>query len=200
MKPISRKYILALIFLVGVVLYSLFVPDAYAAEGRSTARKIYDNVMLFVNFGILVFLFLKYGKTPLINYLRGVRDKIAEEFESIQRQKEQIQALRDAEAEKMKEVDKYLEEIQNNILKMAEREKERIIKEGRELAEKMIEEAHNYAKNKIENARKSLSNELVDIAINLVEEKLTKSITEKDNENLFNQFILDLQATPGQLK
>jgi len=200
LKPISRKYILALIFLVGVVLYSLFVPDAYAAEGRSTARKIYDNVMLFVNFGILVFLFLKYGKTPLINYLRGVRDKIAEEFESIQRQKEQIQALRDAEAEKMKEVDKYLEEIQNNILKMAEREKERIIKEGRELAEKMIEEAHNYAKNKIENARKSLSNELVDIAINLVEEKLTKSITEKDNENLFNQFILDLQATPGQLK
>ncbi|MBW1720850.1 MAG: ATP synthase F0 subunit B [Deltaproteobacteria bacterium] len=200
MKPISRKYILALIFLVGVVLYSLFVPDAYAAEGRSTARKIYDNVMLFVNFGILVFLFLKYGKTPLINYLRGVRDKIAEEFESIQRQKEQIQALRDAEAEKMKEVDKYLEEIQNNILKMAEREKERIIKEGRELAEKMIEEAHNYAKNKIENARKSLSNELVDIAINLVEEKLTKSITEKDNENLFNQFILDLQATPSQLK
>jgi len=200
LKPISRKYILALIFLVGVVLYSLFVPDAYAAEGRSTARKIYDNVMLFVNFGILVFLFLKYGKTPLINYLRGVRDKIAEEFESIQRQKEQIQALRDAEAEKMKEVDKYLEEIQNNILKMAEREKERIIKEGRELAEKMIEEAHNYAKNKIENARKSLSNELVDIAINLVEEKLTKSITEKDNENLFNQFILDLQATPSQLK
>ena len=77
---------------------------------------------------------------------------------------------------------------------MGEREKNRIIEEGKLSAEKMIEHAREYADYRIEMARKALSDEMVDMAITLVEERLAKGITDKDNDHLINEFVADLKG------
>ena len=91
-------------------------PEAFAGEGTPGWRKIYDDVMLFVNFGILAFFFIKYAKKPMMKALGGVKGKIAEEFDKVHGKKDEFKSLRDAEALKNKEIEKYTQEIKENIL------------------------------------------------------------------------------------
>ena len=156
--------------------------------------------MLLVNFGILAFFFIKYAKNPMMKFLHGVKGKIAEEFDKIHGIKEKSQSMRDVEAGKIKEIEKHVEEIKKNILEMGEREKKKIIEEGQLSAEKMIQDARNYAEYRVEMAKKALSDEMVDMAIDIVEEKLTKGVTEADNEKLVELFVNELQVSPAQLK
>lgn len=171
-----------------------FVPDAFGSEGISTGRKVWDNVMLFVNFGILVFFFIKFARKPLMNFLQGTRGKIAEELDRINGDKEERKAGRDAEAERLEGIHAHLDEIRASILEMGEREKNKIIEEARISAEKMIQDARDYAAYRQEMAKKALSDEMVDMAMALVEEKIAQGITDKDNDHLINEFVTGLSG------
>lgn len=194
MKLRGKKYIL-IISLAAVTYLHFFCPDSFAAEGLTPGRRIWDNIMLFVNFGILVFLFLKYAKKPLIGYLRGVRDKIKNELDTINGHFNDVKSTLDEKANKLKDIDQRIKEIQENTLEMANREKDKIIEDAKISAKKMIENAKRYHNYRMALAKKAISDEMVDIAISMVEEKLTKEISEEDNEKLINKFFTDLQTS-----
>ena len=78
---------------------------------------------------------------------------------------------------------------------MAKREKDKIIEDAKTAAEKMIENAKRYYDYRMAFAKKTLSDEMVDIAISMVEERLSKEISEEDNEKLINKFFTDLQTS-----
>jgi F-type H+-transporting ATPase subunit b len=190
-KPVYKAALLLLIFL--VVLFFAF--DVFALGEKTLGRKIWDNIMLFVNFGILVFLFLKYAKTPMMNYLRSQRDSVEQGLNELTEKKQGVQSQRDVEADQIKDIDGIIAEIRSNILEMGKKEKEKIIQQGKVVADKMIQDAKTYSENRIVEARQELSEEMVEIALSMVREKLLKGMTDKDNDNLVNQFIADLQAT-----
>lgn len=192
MKPIVRANLL---FLAGLIFILLLAFDAFALEEASTGRKVWDNIMLFVNFGILVFLFVKYAKKPLINFLRSERESVEQQIHELTDKKQGVQSQRDAEAEQIKDIDRIIGEIRSSILEMGEREKEKIIQQGKSLAEKMIRDAEAYSESRIVAARQELSEEMVYMALSMAREKLLKNITEKDNDHLIDQFITNLQAT-----
>ena len=195
MKPVYKAGLLLLTFL--VVLF--FAYDAFALEEKTLGQKIWGNIMPFVNLGILVFLFIKYAKTPLMNYLRSQRDGVEEGLNELNEKKQGIQSQRDAEADQMKDIDRIIEEIRNNILEMGKKEKEKIIQQGKALADKMIQDAKIYSENRIVAARRELSDEMVDMALSMAKEELLKGMTDKDNDNLVNQFITNLQATKASV-
>ena len=63
MTPKLKEYLAVSFFaLVTFSVISFLGTDAYAAQKISAGRKIWDTVMLFINFGILVFLFIRYAK------------------------------------------------------------------------------------------------------------------------------------------
>lgn len=186
LKVSLSLYILLALFLI--------VPDVFAEEGPSSGRVIWDNVMLVINFLILVFFFMKYAKKPLMNFLRGVRTKIEENLNEIDGRMQDAQTERDREADKIKGLDQYIEEIRTSIMEMGEKEKEMIIEQGRASAEKMINDAKAYADHRITVAKKALSEEMVDLAISIVEEKLALSLNDDDNEKLIDQFVTDLET------
>jgi F-type H+-transporting ATPase subunit b len=191
-KSISKTNLLSLASLTFLLFFAF---DAFALEEASVGRKIWDNIMLFVNFGILVFLFVKYAKKPLMNYLRSERESVEKELNELTDKKQGVQSQRDAEAEHLKDIDQIIEEIRSHILEMGEREKEKIIQQGKSLAEKMIRDAETYSENRILAARQELSEEMVDIALSMAEDRLSKDMTDEDNNNLVNQFVASLQTT-----
>ena len=195
MKPVHKAGLLLLMFL--VVLF--FACDAFALGEKTLGRRIWDNIMLFVNFGILVFLFIKYAKTPMMTYLRSQRDSVEEELNELTEKEKGIQSQRDAEADQIKDIDRIIEEIRSHILEMGKKEKEKIIQQGKALADKMIQDAKTYSENRIVVARQELSEEMVDMALSMAREKLSKGITDKDNDNLVNQFITNLQETKASV-
>ena len=195
MKDPKRAGILRVSFFLGLVLGTLLLAsDVFAAEKISSGRKIWDNIMLFLNFGILVFLFLKYAKKPLMTYLRGVKQDMEENLNDINGQLENAKSHLGEETKRIEDIDQRINEIKENILEMGRREKEHIINQGKIAADKMIKDAEEYAVYKTALARKILSDEMVDMAIDMVEKNLKKGISEEDHDRLISQFVVNLES------
>ena len=72
MKSKDKKCILIGLLSFGAVLCPLlYCSDALAAEELTAGRRLWGNIMLVVNFLVLVFFFVRYAKKPLMDYLRG---------------------------------------------------------------------------------------------------------------------------------
>ena len=192
MKRISKTNLFSLASLTFVLFFAF---DAFASEEASGGRTIYRTIMLFVNFGIFVFLFLKYAKKPFMNFLRSEREGVEKQINELTDKKQGVQSQRDAEAEQLKDIDRVIEELRSSILEMGKREKEKIIRHGKTLAEKMIRDAEAFSENRIVAARQELSEEMVDMSLSMAKDKLSKNMTDKDNDDLVDQFITNLQAT-----
>ena len=68
-------------YLIAIVLSLHFLGhDVLAAEKSSSWRPMYDLVLRWINFGIIVFVVIKYAKTPIVNFLRGQKDKLANSY------------------------------------------------------------------------------------------------------------------------
>ncbi len=196
---INKPVFAGITLLIGVCW--LFAPDAevLAAGELSSGRRLWDNILLFTNFGILVFLFIKYGRKPLLDYLRGARKDVASDLNEVEARLNHATSLKDAELDKLSNIQEHIDIVRANILDLGRREKEKIIEEGKIAAENMIESAKNYAQFRIQKAKKVVADEMIDRAFSTVEKVLVKKFSPKDNENVVNQFLNDLKTTKQHL-
>jgi len=200
LKTKTRKRVLRFFFIIICCLLGnvLLTTHSYAmAEGPSHARSLYDNIMLFVNFGILVFLFVKYAKKPLLDFLRNEGVKVRKNFDELDKQLAAARAEVDAENEKLKNIEEYIEQLRKNVMDMAKREKEKIINDAKLAASKMVEDAQSYAEYQAGKARQILIDEVVDSAIALVEDRLLKGFSKKDDARMFEDFINSMSLYEG---
>lgn len=195
MKFECKKYrlIISLPF-VAMIFLLLFWTNAFAAQEITSARRLWDNVMLWVNFGILVFVFYRFAKKPLMNFLRGIGSGIENDLTTVDNQVKDVKSSMTTEAKKLENIGKELEEIKESILEMGRRERDSIIEQGKITAKKMILDAKDYSKYQIRKARKDLSDEMVDIAISMVEKQVIKGITRNDNDKIVDEFIVGIGA------
>jgi F-type H+-transporting ATPase subunit b len=156
--------------------------------------------MMWVNFGILVFLFIRFARKPLMDFLRSTRNKISEDLDKAKKTLNGAKSTRDAEIDKAKDIERLLEDVQKSILDIGKREKEEIIRQGQVAAEKMIQEAKEYASRRIAFAKKKLSDDMVDRAITIAEKGLTERLSKEDHERLVDQFVQDLSSNKHAVK
>ena len=194
-----KKYLIPLTLCVGFFAI-LCCPDAFAAGELSPVRRLWNNILLWVNFGILAFFFFRYAKKPLMDYLRGERQKIEENLNTTDVQLRDVKTIMDQEAEKLRGIDQRLEEIRISVTEIGRREKEMIIKQAKTAAEKMIRDAEVYSNYRLAMARKALSDEMVDMAISMVEERLKAGISDADNERIIDQFVMDLESSTDRIR
>jgi len=186
-------------FSINLFLYSVLIllfcnSVCFAAETLSEGEKLYYSIMLWVNFGILVFLFIKFAKKPLMNFLRGQGDQISEQLQAIEADVKKAKSLLDEESTKLRSIDGNLEKITENILAVGAREKDSIIEKAKNLADKMVEDAKKEATFKIEAAKKRFSEEMLDLAVSITIEKIKNNLTDEDDENLVLSFSSGLNA------
>ena len=196
---INKSILAETMLLVGVFWFFAPYAEVLAADELSLGRKLWDNSLLFVNFGILVFLFLKYGRKPLMDYLRGVGKDVESGLNKVETRLSHATSLRDAELDKLEGIQAHLDKIREDILELGRHEKEKHIEEGKIAAENMIQHAKNYAHNKIQEAKKVVADEMIDRAFSTVEKVLVKEFSPKDNENVIDQFLNDLKTTKQHL-
>jgi F-type H+-transporting ATPase subunit b len=195
-----NKFILAeIILLLGVCWF--FTPDTevFAADELSSGRRLWDNILLFINFGILVFFFIKYARKPLMNFLRGTQTDVESGLNKVEARLNHATSLRDAELDKLKNIQSQIDNIRADILELGRHEKEKHIEEGKIEAEHIIEQAKNYARHRIQEAKKVVADEMIDRAFSTVEKAFVKEFSPKDNENVVNQFLNDLKTTKQHL-
>ena len=195
MKFECKKYclIISLPFAAMIFLF-LFWTNAFAAEEITSARRLWDNVMLWVNFGIPVFIFFRFAKKPLMNFLRGIGSGIENDLTTFDNQVKDVKSSMTTEAKKLENIGNELEQIKESIFEMGRRERDSIIEQGKITAKKMILDAKDYSEYQIRKARKDLSDEMVDIAISMVEKQVIKGITQNDNDKIVDEFIVGIGA------
>ena len=201
MKPIIKKGLCVSFLILGVLgLISVLGTDAFAAQKISSGRKLYNTIMLFVNFGILAFLFIKYARKPLVNFLQGESSRVAADLDSVEEQLKKAKSALSIEEEKFSGTEERMQKIKADIIELGHSEKEKIIENAKQTADKMIEDTKRKSEYKLAEAKKMLGTEVMDIALSVAREKIQKEITLADDEALFNQFLSNLDSVKGNLQ
>ena len=182
------------IFFASLFFIHFMASSAFASD--PSWRPIYDEVMLWINFFILVFIIVKYGKKPLLNFLQGQKDEVADQIHRLQKQKNALDAKINKTHTMIKDSSARFEQIKSRIMKDGERSKQKIIEEAKAQGKNIIEVEKVKATTQIAQAKDQFMSELVDEASALAQKKLPSEITDSDHNNLLDLFLSNISNAP----
>ncbi len=186
------------LFLMGVVFALSNSPEAFAAEQISGWRPTYDLVMKWVNFTILIFIVVKFLRTPIKEFLTGQKDMIANDISRLEQKKQSvIEQIHQAQGQ-LVDSDRRLTELKERMVQQGEREKEKIIESARQQSHFMMETAQRKVAHRIQQAKANFRAELIDMAVNAAMSELPSLLTEADNQALVQQFLEQTGEKPPQ--
>lgn len=178
-----------LIILTALFFLSAGAVEVLAAEGGGGWRPTYDIIMRWVNFGILAFIFFKFARRPLKNFLSDKKNEISLQIKQLEDEKDRLlQRVREAETE-MEENVVRLEELKQRIVQTGERRKLEILEDARQESRMIIEGAKQKMEGRVIRARNRLRAEMIDAAAEMALDKLPGLVTEDDNRKLLEQFM-----------
>ncbi len=174
-----------------VVMLSVFIScgNAFAVETAASWRPTYDLVMMWINFLILVFLAFKFGKAPVMEFLKGRKLEISEEINQIEEDKNKIAHKAKQALKILDESDIHLAKLKEKILEQGEKKKHLIIKDAEQQCRFMMETAQRKIENHIMKAEAQFRAELIDEATERALEILPRKITPEDNRKMLNEYL-----------
>jgi len=194
MKTIHKTVWFGSLVATGVFCLHILGTDVFAGENPGDWRPIYDLVMRWVNFLILAFILVKFGKAPLMNFLRGEQNRFESEMRRLEKEKEKA-------VEKVKKTQRMLHEsnerfdkLKERIIAQGEKKKQAIIEEAKRESRQMIEEAGRKIGHRLYQAKEQLRAELVDTATAVAMQRLAGELTEADNEKFISRFMDSIEA------
>jgi len=199
MRRIDKIKWLLCFIVAGTLSFHFSGFDALASEGPGGWRPIYDEVLLWLNFGILAFVLIKFGRAPLKNFLRGSKEKIAREIERVEDKKKLA-------VDKMAEINKKLEEsearfanLKDRIVKQGESKKQEILDSAQQQSKAMLEDARHRINVQFMQAKNVLKQEMIDLAIDLAIQRLPQEITDADSAKFIDQYLTSSEAEQDTL-
>ena len=168
--------------------------DAFAAEKSSNWRPIYDLILRYINFGIIVFVIIKYGKTPIMNFLRGQKEKLAKEIKQLEDKKEDVASQVKEMIKTIDESEDRFEELKERIVLQGEKKKADIIQTAQEQSKSMLVDSRRRIESHFLQAKNEFRAELIDKAIDLALERFPKEMTPEDNEKFTRKFLTSTAA------
>jgi F-type H+-transporting ATPase subunit b len=168
---------------------SLSSVEALAAESANNWRSTFDLVMRWVNFGIIVFLLVKFGRKPIQDFLAGRRDAIDKQIKNYEQQKEAAEKQIEEATRMLKDSTIRFENIKRRIIEEGEKKKQQIIDDARQESEILLTSARHKINNQIAEARNLIRAEMIESAITLAEQRLPEEITTADEQKLIDQFM-----------
>jgi F-type H+-transporting ATPase subunit b len=186
----NRKLVWFCFFVFAVAMSLHFLgTDALAAENNGGWRSTYDLIMKWVNFGILVFVLVKFAGGPIKEFLQGRKEEVTVEIRKIEKEKEKASERIKEAIQTLEESDVRFEKLKGRILKQGEREKQKIIENAQDQSRIMLKGAKRKIENRIYQAQKTIRSEMVDAAIELALERLPNEITNQDNQRFIEVFL-----------
>lgn len=175
-----------------LIIVMISFSSSFADEASNNWRQTYDLVMKWVNFFILAFVLIYFGKRPFMNFLNGRKDAIAREIKMIEDEKQKMVEKVQQTAKELEESEIRFQELKQKIISKGEKEKAAIIEEARTQAKIMFETAKQKLEGRIMLAKQQYKEELIDAAINLAMESLPAILTADDNKKMVNRYIKDV--------
>jgi len=170
----------------------ILILSTSAFAGEHGWRLIYDEVMLWINFFILAFILVKYGRGPLMNFLKGQKDEVADQIHRLQKQKNALEAKIKKAQSMIEDSSIRFDKIKSRIIEDGERAKLQIIEDAKAQSKNIIKMEKLKATNQIAQAKEMFISEVVDEASALAHKKLPSEITDSDHNNLLDLFLSNI--------
>ncbi len=151
-------------------------------------------IWMVVNFGLMLFI-LGWKVVPILrNYAGNRHDNIQGSLDEAQRLHAEAKQMLAEYADKIKDVDKEVDELITGIRSDAEAERKRIIADAEKYAAAMKKDAEDRIANELQTARAELEREVIAVAIAAAEKILSEKTTPMDHKALIDTFIIDVGA------
>lgn len=173
---------------------AVVITIVYQVAEAGEREILWTEIMRFVNFGVLVFLFLKFARKPLINFLKGEGNKISEQLQKIDADVNEARSGMEVELDKFENINDNLVSITESIIAAGAREKKNVIEKANAVADKMVEDAKKNVAFKMDAAKKRFSEEMLEIAVKISGENIKKNITKEEDEGLVRAFSSGLSS------
>ncbi len=160
-----------------------------AAEGGASWRPTYDLIMMWVNFGILAFVIVKYARRPLIDFLRGQGAKAAEEIQVVEEEKRRTDQTVRETLSALEDSRKHFQQVRERIVGEGERRRQELIESARHDSSLMLERTRQQIAYQITEAQAALKNELLDKAFTVALERIPAEISAEEQEQMVERYI-----------
>lgn len=196
-EPRCNKKILSMsvVCVLCSVFYVLFSTIAFAAEGREHAFAWKELIWPVINFAILVFVLVKFGKKPIKDFLKKRTELIEKSLSEAEEAKELAREALVEVKERLKNTDREIDEILTAAKKAGEKEKEAIIAEGEKLRSKILEQTKANIEFELQKAKKAIKSEAALAALELAEKQIKEQLGNKEQLMLIDGYIKKLEAS-----
>ncbi|MDQ7786460.1 MAG: F0F1 ATP synthase subunit B [Thermodesulfovibrionales bacterium] len=166
---------------------------AFASSGEEAHTPLWKDYMWkIINFGVLIIILWKFGKTPVQNALRQRTELIEKTLKEAKEAKEAaLKAMQEVE-QKLKTKDEEIKAIVAAAQKSGELERTRIIEESARLQAKIIEQAKTNIEFELKHAKEVIKAEAVELAMELAEKKLKEKMTKEEQEKLLEDSLVKI--------
>jgi len=148
-----------------------------------------------LNFALLVFILVHFGRKPLAAALARRKESIMREIDDAQKLWAAAETRLKQYESRLERIAEEFERLRRESIEQGEREKARIIREAHERRERMRKDAELLLAQEIEQMRRALLQETVDEATRIASELLTQRMTLADHERFMESFFAGLRST-----
>lgn len=147
-----------------------------------------------VNFLILVGILTKFAYKPLMQALEERQNKITENIESAQREREEAEEIKLGYQKQLTDARAEAQAIVEKAEKLAEETKEEILKEARLESARILKTVQDEVARERELALAQLKGEVIALSMAAAAKIIEKNIDNEANANLVSSFIEKLDA------
>lgn len=147
-----------------------------------------------INFGILVFILVRYGRKPLASWLAKRKETITREIEDAEKMRREAEERLQQYEGRLARIGEELARIRREFREQGERDQERIVREARERQEQLRKDTELLLAEEDNKMRRELLAEVINEATRLATELLTRRLTLGDHDRFAEAFLLELRA------
>ncbi len=168
--------------------------EASAADGQDSWRPLFDEIMRWLNFGILAFLLIKFSRVPIKNFFKARREEMVREIKTLENEKQAVLQEIDENLKLLEDRGARFEAIKERIVAQGEKNKQKIIEDAKQESKALLEGAKQKIDSQIIEARNKLRKELIDSAIAIAIERLPSEMTAEDSQKWVDKFLTNADA------
>ncbi len=146
-----------------------------------------------IGFLIAVWLLKKFAWKPLLGLLEERKQKIKDEFDTIDRKKEEIDRLTAEYEQKLKEIDAEARKRINEAVAEGQKIAAEIKEQAKEDRKNEIAKARLQIESELASARMQLRDDIVELAVEAASKAVSESLDDKKHRELISKFIEDLE-------
>ena len=168
--------------------------DSHEDGAGLVKQLIYQALNLALLMGVLIY----FGRKPISEFFSTRRSGIQSELSEAADLLTQAE-LRNSELQRrLVDLGSEVEGIREEAGRRAEEEADRILADARKTAERIRRDAQAAVAQELRRAQSELREEAADLALELAARKLNEQVGEADRERLVDEFILRVEANPGE--